>query len=330
MDKNLKTTVIDAGGRYGIHPTWKSFTGELEYHLFEPDPLESARLIKKYEHRSLGVKVIDQALAENNGRLTINIFRNRAMSSSTVRLPVSSLFKEAQREDEVEVVKSIETNAVSIDSYCVNNRLLPDFLKLDTEGNEYHILQGAKKQLQGNILGVRCEVSFDYIFEGMPLFSTLHEFMLSQNFYLLNLDYDGKGDYQNNFVKTNEAYGILTFTDAVWMRRPNYLFESTYESSGSAEIQVMKYAAFCLMNNASDVAVSILLEARQKHSMDFDIFQNTRLYKFLDISIHKLFHSLKWQPGQSLSDHRDTFFTIFGKKMKVMNEFMESEELNPD
>ena len=183
------------------------------------------------------------------------------MSSSSVRLPVSSLFKEAQREDEVEVVKSIETNAVSIDSYCVNNRLLLDFLKLDTEGNEYHILQGAKKQLQGNILGVRCEVSFDYIFEGMPLFSTLHDFMLSQNFYLLNLDYDGKGDYQNNFVKTNEAYGILTFTDAVWMRRPNYLFESTYESSGSLEIKVMKYAAFCLMNNASDVAVSILLEA---------------------------------------------------------------------
>ena len=131
-------------------------------------------------------------------------------------------------------------------------------------------------------------------------------------------------------MKANEPYGILTFTDAVWMRRPNYLFESKYESSRSTEIQVMKYAAFCLMNNARDVAVSILLEARQKQGMDFDKFQDSRLHKFLDISIHKLFHSLKWQPGQSLRDHRDTFFTIFGKKMKVMNEFMESEELNPN
>ena len=102
MNKNLITTVLDAGGRYGIHPTWKSFTGELDYHLFEPDPVESARLIKKYEHRSLEVKVVDQALAENDGRLTIHFFRNRAMSSSAVRLPVSSLFKEAQREAEVE------------------------------------------------------------------------------------------------------------------------------------------------------------------------------------------------------------------------------------
>ena len=330
MNKNLKTTVLDAGGRYGIHPTWKPFTGEVEYHLFEPDPIESARLTKKYKHRSLEVKVIDQAVAEKNGKLTIHFFRNRAMSSSTVRHPVSSLFREAQREAEVDVVQTLETNAVSIDSYCTNNLLSLDFLKLDTEGNEYQILQGAKKQLQDNILGVRCEVSFDYIFDGMPLFSTVHDFMLSQNFYLLNLDYDGKGDHQNNFVKTNGSYGILTFTDAVWMKRTDYLFESTSESSGSAEIQVMKYAAFCLMNNASDVGVSILLEARQKHSMDFDIFQDTRLHKFLYISIHKLFHSLKWQPGQSLSDHQDTFFSIFGQQMKVMNEFMESEELNPD
>jgi len=92
----------------------------------------------------------------------------------------------------------------------------------------------------------------------------------------------------------------------------------------------MKYAAFCLMNNASDVGISILLEARQKHSMDFDILRDTRLYKFLDISIHKLFYSLKWQPGQSLQNHQDTFFTIFGKQMNVMNEYMESDELNPD
>lgn len=332
MNTNLEMKVLDAGGRYGIHPTWKLFTGELNYHLFEPDPIESARLTKKYEHRPLEVKVIDQAVAEKNGRLTIHFFRNRAMSSSSVRNPVSPLFKRGMREAEVEVVESIETNAVSIDSYCVNNRLSLDFLKLDTEGSEYHILQGAKKQLQENILGVRCEVSFDYIFDEMPLFSTLHDFMLGQNFYLLNLDYVGKGDNQNDFVKTNGSYGVLITSDAVWMKRPEYLFNSPKERmpSGSAEIQVMKYAAFCLMNNASDVGINILLEARQKHEMDFNRIKDTRLHKFLNSSVHKLFYSLKWQPGQSLSDHQETFFAIFGENMKVMNEFMESDELNPD
>jgi len=330
MNTNLKTTVLDAGGRYGIHPTWKGFSGELDYHLFEPDPIESVRLAKKYEPRSSEIKVVDQAVAENNGTLTINFFRNRAMSSSVVRHPVSALFNDDQRAAEVEVVESIEMKAVSVDSYCDSNDLALDFLKLDTEGSEFQILQGAKKQLQENLLGVRCEVSFDYIFEGMSLFSTLHDFMLGQNFYLLNLDYDGKGDYQNKFVRTNDRYGILTASDAVWMKRPQYLFESNGQNNESSEIQVMKYASFCLMNNASDVAIDILLDARQKHDMDFAKYQDTRLSKFLDIALHKLFYSLKWQPGQELNEHKETFLTIFGRKMKVMNEYMESEELNPD
>jgi hypothetical protein len=253
------------------------------------------------------------------------------MSSSTIRLPVSSLFeKGGQRESEVEVLESIETDAVSIDSYCASNSLALDFLKLDTEGSEYHILQGAKNQLKDNILGVRCEVSFDYIFDGMPLFSALHDFMLSQNFFLLNFDYDGKGDYQNEFVNLNGKYGILTASDAVWMKRPSYLFESNGLSIKISALQTMKYATFCLMNNASDVGIRILLEARQRCNMDFDVYNNTQLYKFLDIMIHRLFYSLKWQPGQSLDTHHETYFAIFGKCMKVMNEFMESEELNPD
>ena len=33
----IVTRVIEAGGRYGMHPTWKAFTGELNYFSFEPD-----------------------------------------------------------------------------------------------------------------------------------------------------------------------------------------------------------------------------------------------------------------------------------------------------
>lgn len=329
MSECFKTIVLDAGGRYGLHPTWKPFTGELEYYLFEPDPVESKRLQRKYNHRSDEIKVVGQAVAENNGKLTIHFFRNRAMSSAIARNPVSALFT-GERQREVEIVESVETEAVSVDMFCEEHDLSLDFLKLDTEGNEFQILQGAKKQLLENVLGVRSEVSFDYIFEGMPLFSTMHDFMLSQDFYLLNLDYDGHGDYQNDCVKITERYGILTSSDAVWMKRPKYLYDRPSRFIGDVEARVMKYAAFCLNNNASDVAIDTLLNARREHSLSFDIIQHTRLYKFLDIAMHKLFYGLKWQPGQSLKAHQEIFSGIFGKKMKEMNEFMESVELNPE
>src|SRR5438132_1133191 len=122
MSKNYRTTVIDAGGRYGLHPTWKPFTGELDYYLFEPDATEAQRLARKYSHRADEVKVVDRAGARDAGKLTINFFKNRAMSSSIARNPVSALFK-GERLSQVEVVESVTVDAVSIDSFCAERGL---------------------------------------------------------------------------------------------------------------------------------------------------------------------------------------------------------------
>ena len=55
MVKNLKTTILDVGGRYGIHPTWKKFSGEKKIFLVEPDKEEYNRLKKKYQRFILKV-----------------------------------------------------------------------------------------------------------------------------------------------------------------------------------------------------------------------------------------------------------------------------------
>lgn len=330
MKNKIKTLVFDAGGRYGLHPSWKPFTGELEYYLFEPDPAEADRLKLKYKQRAHEVKIVDQAVAEKPGKMTINFFRNRAMSSSVARNPISALFK-GERESEVEIVESLEVNSDSVDNVCETKGVSIDFLKLDTEGTEYSILRGAENQLRENILGIRCEVSFEKVFEGMPLFGDIHKFLIDRGFYLLNLDYDGRGENQNDCVAIPGRYGILVGCDAVWMKRQSAVFEknTTNSHQNEKEIDVLKYVSFCLMNNASDVAIDLLLKARGQYNMKFDGLTDTRLHKFVDLNVQKLFYSLKWQPGQSLKKNQDIYFEIFGQKMKEMNEFMESMELNP-
>lgn len=323
MNQNAQvivTSVLDAGGRYGIHPSWKPFTGELDYYLFEPDIAETKRLTQKYFHRNGEVKVVGKAIAEKDCTMAINFFRNRAMSSSVSRAPISALFH-GERLREVDIVETIQCDAISIDSFCAKNALTLDFLKLDTEGTEFSILQGAKNQLK-NIIGIRSEVAFDKIYEGMPMFGDIHEFLVKEDFYLLNLDYEGRGDYQNDFVPANGRYGILTSTDGVWLRRRENLQKS--------EALYLKYAAFCLCNNAPDVALDVLLCGRREHALDYSKIHFSRLYRFVDIGIQKIFYSLKWQPGQSLKRSQDAYLEIFGRKMKEMNEFMESTELNPD
>ena len=125
-------------------------------------------------------------------------------------------------------------------------------------------------------------------------------------------------------------FGILTNCDAVWVKRREFLFAQSSTPCEDRAVRVMKYASFCLNNSASDVAVEILLHARQHHGLDFAPLKDTRLHKFLDRAIHQQFYRLKWQPGQSMQKHQEVYSTIFGKRMLEMHEYNESLEMNPD
>jgi FkbM family methyltransferase len=153
--KNIDTVVIDAGARFGLHPTWKSFSGELKYYMFDPDTIETDRLKLKYASREKEILIFDKPLTKSDGdSFVINYFKNRAMSSSQIRNEVTELFKN-QRKDQVKIQSSKTYVGISIDTFCKKNNLNVDFLKLDTEGTEYDILQGAKQQLNSSVLAIR-------------------------------------------------------------------------------------------------------------------------------------------------------------------------------
>ena len=322
--KNEFTTVIDAGGRYGLHPSWKKFSGELNYHLFEPDKDESNRLSKKYINRP-DIIVSDLALSDKKQTLRLYHLHNSAMSTCNTRNKIVSWFKQ-EREHEEDVVGYSDVESTTIDGYCKNNNIDVDFLKLDTEGSEYEILKGSELQLTKNILGVRSEVSFDNIFENSALFSTMHDFMLDHGYYLLNIDYDGKGDFKNPAVNCNGKYGVLMYCDAVWLRRIDWLFDSMHKDTVTNTI---KYAVFCINNNAVDVALEVLLSAKNDHNINFSAIVDTKLYNHLDYLIHKHFYGLKWQPGQLISNHQKIYYNIFGKKMLETQEYNQSNMMNP-
>ena len=325
MTDEIKTIVLDAGGRYGLHPSWKPFTGELLYYLFEPDIEEASRLRQKYESRKEEVIIDDRALNDTGGIVNLNILSNRAMSTSYNRSLKKEYF-EGEKREQVKVIEKRKVKAVTVDTFSKDNNIRLDFLKLDVEGAEYKILKGGMSQIE-NLLGIRCEVNFDDTFEGTPVFSKIHDFLLGNKFFLLNLDYDGRGAYCNEFVKANGKYGILKDCDAVWLKEYDMLFETKEEN---LEIRILKYAAFCLNNNASDIAIDVLTKAVNTYGLELNNLSKTRLYKFIDIAIHKLFHSLKWQPGQSLEKHKEVYFEIFKKQMKETHEYNQSIELNPD
>ena len=326
--KNIDTVVIDAGARFGLHPTWKSFSGEMKYYMFDPDTIETDRLKQKYAHRASDIFIFDKPLTKVDGEsFTINYFKNRAMSSSSVRNELTELFKN-QRKDQVEIESSKTYVGISIDTFSKENNIAIDFLKLDTEGSEYYILNGAITQLNENILGVRSEIAFDNVFENMPLFSDINSFMLKMNFFLLNIDYTGRGDNQSEFIDPCNRYGILTNSDAVWLKRYDVVI-SQENNPLDKVIKTIKYAYFCILNNAPDVAIKTLLDGKNKYALEYSMCDGTALLKNLQIAMKKHLYSLKWIPSQNLEKHYDLYREIFHEEMEKLDEFMASIELNP-
>jgi FkbM family methyltransferase len=61
-----------------------------------------------------------------------------------------------------------------------------DFLKLDVQGAELMVLQGAEQTLRRTAV-IHCEVEFAPIYAGQPLYCEIHSFLVSHGFALIDL-----------------------------------------------------------------------------------------------------------------------------------------------
>jgi len=181
-----KTVVVDVGARYGMHPSWRAYSGPLRYIMFEPDHDESERLKNNLDADTYDV--IEAALGAKKENKTFHLLKHRGLSSFLVPdLNSECLPGQAEIEEKI----SIQLN--KLDAIADKKSMKVDFIKVDTEGTEHDVLVGSKNQLEQNIIGVRCSCNFQPCFHDQKLFSETHDFLLDKKFILLNLDYHGYG-----------------------------------------------------------------------------------------------------------------------------------------
>jgi FkbM family methyltransferase len=319
------TTVLDIGARYGIHPSWKNFSGEKKIILVEADPKEAKRLKLKF-NKDKQINVFNEAIAGESKDLILNISNNPAMASFLKRRNVSPLFW-GEKKSQQKIKSRIKIKSKTLDNFITKNRLEIDFLKIDVEGQEPEILLNSSK-IYKNLLGVRSEVSFTTINSNnndskSGTFVSLHEKFISNDFILLNFDYRGKGDYYSRFTLPSDNYGILQNTDAVWIKNPINFYNS------KNTLELFKYLSFLILNNAYDLCF-FLLEKNFKINKNYKNIKNSLLYKFVRISVIKYLYKLKWVPNQSIMDHKKFYEKIFKETYPEMNKFNEDKDLNPN
>tara|TARA_R110000772_G_scaffold73216_6_gene159883 strand:+ start:23213 stop:24175 length:963 start_codon:yes stop_codon:yes gene_type:complete len=316
LPSKIECTVVDAGARYGLHPSWQSVDRLAAFHLFETDHDEVARLQRKYADHA-NITVHHAALYHTDTTLTFNIRRHRALNSLyEVNEDLDYLIEEQAK------LGSYDVAAHTIDGMFANDPV--HFLKLDVEGAEIDVLEGARRALAKTVLGVRSEVFFARILNSAASFGAIHAFMTNAGYELINLDYDGRGAAKSPFTRTNR-FGKLMSSDGVWAVTTDRLFDP---ARPDRERDVVRLAMFLMLNSASDVALDILLRAVNEAGLRFAGFHGDPLFDRLHRDIAHLFKDISYLPSMEMKVLNEAYETVFEHPFPTLNEFYESDFLN--
>ncbi|MEM7620071.1 MAG: FkbM family methyltransferase [Pseudomonadota bacterium] len=319
MSSLYLTTVLDAGARYGMHPNWSGFCGDLKYLAFEPDAEEAQRL--RQSNPASSFEVMEAALYNQAGTYDFNLLVHRGMSSMLKPDLNSEAFKDLKPGlGEIEKVIQIETQ--TIDYFAEQNNWAVDFLKVDTEGTEHEVIEGADKTIDASVLGIRSSMNFNPAFHDQILFSATHDYLINKGFMLLNIDYFGYGYPKLGLFKKPDPslpeqgrYGVLTSCDAVWIRREAEI-KKRFTDEKALESATLKLASFCLHNNAPDVGIDLLnAYIKENSEWHFTETKNSKLYKSLRLDFLKYLGRWRTVPDETWSHAQEIYQNIFSEHL---------------
>jgi FkbM family methyltransferase len=140
---------------------------------FEPSTAAHSTLTKRAQRDAKWVIAPRMALGDHNGKITLNIAGNSASSSVLPMLPSHECAAPESRYIGSEAVDLRTLDSLGTDLATSTEHI---FLKLDVQGFEYKVLQGAKQFLD-RVVGIQIELSLIPLYDGEHLFHPmLHDF----------------------------------------------------------------------------------------------------------------------------------------------------------
>lgn len=202
IQSNNIDVILDVGaniGQYGGEMRNLGFKGRII--SFEPMKDAFLKLAKNTKNDPLW-DIYQSSLGERDGTATINIAKNSVSSSLLNNLP--QLTKSAP---EASYVKQEEIKIARLDTLFDSLNLSEKnvYLKVDTQGYEEKVLEGASNSLS-KIRGIQLEMSFVPSYEGALTYEKLKTKLENLGFTLMAIE---NGFYDKKTGKQLEVDGIF-------------------------------------------------------------------------------------------------------------------------
>jgi FkbM family methyltransferase len=269
--------VVDVGALGGAHSLWDFFGKNVEVIGFDPDPEEVSRLNQVISHPKANQHYFAAALGKKREERQ---FYPAEFAAASSFYRTDKLFERVTNCSNVIFKAPQPMETVDLDSFLQEHAIQQvNFLKLDVEGAEFDVLNGALKTLSSrNVLGVEMEVHFPQKPADSAVFAELDEFMRSQGFELYDLEvyrfvrpclqspvlYDFRDDKGNPISGPTTEGQVLT-GDALYFRD---LHSAGERASASA---VLKLACLFEIHRLADCAAELLCNYKDILSKDVDV-----------------------------------------------------------
>jgi FkbM family methyltransferase len=133
------STVLDIGANQGLYARTMLSRGARVY-AFEPNP-EMAQTLSR-NLRNPRLEVVQKAIADRIGTVDFHI---------DLRPGVGAVASSVHRLDDLEgVTKQITVECTTVDAFCSERRIRPQFIKVDVEGGEREVFAGARETIARN------------------------------------------------------------------------------------------------------------------------------------------------------------------------------------
>jgi FkbM family methyltransferase len=163
-----------------------------EIHSFEPDPDSYGRLRTLVTRCYPRVTAVNAAVGDRDAEASFFVNKFSQTNSLLRALPDAGQFLVGT--DGMDLTRETKVRVMTLDRYCAERAIdRVDFLKLDTQGYELRVLDGASGLLtRGALPLILLEVSFVPVYEHQPLFPEVYQYLYDRAYRLVWL-------YDNGF-----------------------------------------------------------------------------------------------------------------------------------
>lgn len=203
--------VLDVGASTGLFALIAAIEGEgVEVHAFEPVPETFEFLVRNIAaNRLCNVKAVRACVTNSDGEVALHLNYSPA-------LPLTASVLEGYRESN----RTIVVPALTLDNYVVENNIpTVDLLKIDAEGSDHQVLEGARQVLERHKPVVICEVLYrhtDKLLQAILDETEYRYFFIKDQRLLPSTEIVGDRDYKYRnylFVPESKLAGLLDDLD---------------------------------------------------------------------------------------------------------------------